>query len=116
MIARNTASVYTEKVSVKWLQTFYRLKMVDKDGSSEYSKIIKIGESSQHALSVYPNPVSNVLQVKDLLQNTTISIMGVDGKVYKSQIVSPGQGVDVSNLAKGIYFLRVGNEILRFVK
>lgn len=37
---------------------FYRLKMIDIDGSFQYSKIIKISTNSAGQISIFPNPVS----------------------------------------------------------
>jgi hypothetical protein len=61
-------------------------------------------------LFVYPNPVSNVLNVKGA-KNADITIINIDGRVVRN--VSNVSSVDVSDLAKGIYSVKIrsGNEV-----
>jgi hypothetical protein len=61
-------------------------------------------------LFVYPNPVSNVLNVKGA-KNADITIINIDGRVVRN--VSNVSSVDVSDLAKGIYSVKIksGNQV-----
>lgn len=115
--ARNTAFSYKEKVVRTWHQTFYRLKMVDKDGAFEYSKVITVGGSSEKNVTLFPNPlVGNTLRVEGVSPYTQVVIIGVDGRIHKTQVISSGQTLDVSSLARGTYFLRIGEKSVPFVK
>ena len=60
-------------------------------------------------LFVYPNPTSDVLNVKGG-RNADVTIINIDGRVVRS--VTNVSSVDVSDLAKGIYSvtIRSGNE------
>lgn len=114
--ALNQSGSYEVSVPAKWSQTFYRLRMVDKDGTFEYSKIITL-DAPEVDLSLYPNPVvGSTLQISGLLQSTPVQIVGLDGRVFQTVTVVPSQGLDVSKLPRGVYFLRVREKTLKFVK
>jgi hypothetical protein len=80
------------------------------------SGIPEIGAS---ALSVYPNPVQDVLYVQSSVVVEQLSIHNLSGKMLK-QITAPGQEVSVSDLAKGAYLVRIttaaGEVVRKIVK
>lgn len=63
-------------------------------------------------VEAYPNPVKGVLQiVHNIVGATDISLLDINGKiVYQNMSISKTQQIDVSNLAKGIYFLKFQND------
>ena len=82
---------------------YYRLKMVDQDETFAYSRIQSIHFDFDAAL--YPNPVSDVIQIKNLDLNTVRSIHFYNSKgilVLESNMFSP-TGLDVTKIASGIY-------------
>lgn len=94
-------------------KNYYRLKIIDKDGSVAYSKIIPISTScSDKVVKIFPNPV----KVDQLLN---VNISGYDASVKGDLYSSTGQFVktyvlkngannlSVENLAQGFYTLRV---------
>jgi serine protease AprX len=55
--------------------------------------------------SVYPNPVKNILNIQGIDNMQQIEVISVTGSVMKKQ---PGAAsVDVSDLKRGVYFLKV---------
>ncbi|MGN7884953.1 Ig-like domain-containing protein [Dyadobacter sp. 22481] len=89
---------------------FYRLKMVDADKTFAYSKIIKVGFDAAALLSeFYPNPVSDILNLKstDWNQVKSVEMHSLTGlSVYKSgKAVS--KTIDVKNLPVGMYILTI---------
>ena len=92
---------------------YYRLRQIDNDGKETLSKVISISTKENNKLKVYPNPVSNVL---------TVATTGtVDYHVFNllGQQVMNGkatQQIDVSGLPEGTYFLKVGEEQMKFIK
>ncbi len=88
---------------------YYRLKMVDKDGSFTYSKIIMINFSSiVNKVSLYPNPSSdNVTMIHPVGARSTVSIYNASGiLVEKTSVVahSSQTKLNIQSLQKGIYF------------
>ncbi len=70
---------------------YYRLKMVDKDGTSTYSNvaIIKIIGQLKKAIAVNPNPVIESMQVSitsDVNTKALISVINSSGAlIFKTQ-------------------------------
>lgn len=90
---------------------YYRLNQKDLDGNSSYSKIISVAFSSASTNRLYPTmAVSKIhLDISDRsLIQTPYIIFDNNGKHVASGIIrSAQQTIDVSNLNKGIYFLKI---------
>ena len=84
-------------------------------GSSE------IGDKRIETLEVYPNPSSTYIDVRYEIRdkrNTTIEMYNAIGQqVYSSQLshLSAYISIDVRHLAKGMYYLRCGNEVRKTI-
>ena len=90
---------------------FYRLQMVDIDGKTTYSSIIKILFTGMNGLQVFPNPATNMISLKGLQSNGIFKIMASDGKLVKQiSVTASSMLVDISTLAKGMYILQYNNE------
>ena len=64
--------------------------------------------TADNQLSVYPNPVKDVLYINDLNDNSTITIADVTGKQVAAYSASTGKnGVSVSGLSTGLYIVTV---------
>ncbi|MCL2434764.1 MAG: M20/M25/M40 family metallo-hydrolase [Lentimicrobiaceae bacterium] len=67
---------------------------------------------------IYPNPANDKIFIEGGVINQNVEVIDINGrlvvnKVAESEIVS----VDVSNLTRGVYFVRVGKEVVgKFVK
>jgi len=88
---------------------YYRLQIVNKDGSVTFSKTISvIFMSYELPITVYPNPARNILTVKGNHINA-VQVIDNMGKVVK--IVSLKEATNpilsLENLTKGIYHIRV---------
>lgn len=85
---------------------YYRLNMIDRDGSYEYSSIVilKAGKQTE-SLSVYPNPVANELVIASS-RKTTLNLIDGIGRIIKRLQTNIGNNrFDVSSLSNGIYYL-----------
>jgi PKD repeat protein len=95
---------------------FYRLKIVDKDGSYKYSKLVittRPGGDNVQVL-VYPNPVlrNNTLQIKKATNNmSVIEIYNSMGqRVYSKRVTASLYNVSVdvpANWSSGVYMIRI---------
>lgn len=76
-----------------------------------------IGQSTvkENGFVLYPNPVSDILHLKNTRGYTEISIYDITGKTLISKR-DEVNFVDVSNLKSGVYFIRLGNDVKKFVK
>lgn len=63
-------------------------------------------EVLEHSISVYPNPVQDILHLQSSATVEQISIYDLNGRLVK-QIAHPESEINVSNLHSGIYLLKV---------
>ena len=106
--------------------TYYRLKMIDKNGSFTYSSIVALNASvSVKKLTAFPNPAVNsiTLSHEQAIAGALIKILSVDGKTVLATAVKIGAiqtSIDVSKLAKGSYIVSFENNgqktITQFIK
>lgn len=94
---------------------FYRIKAVDFDGHTEFSELIAVKFAEIITLTVYPNPVSQTLNVSHPLSfsDAVINVVDLSGKKLMSIEVVSGQlqtALDVSSLSSGVYFLQFINK------
>jgi predicted outer membrane repeat protein len=106
---------------------YYRLKMVDMDGSYSYSRMVSVhnrDNARQMQVSIYPNPVSaGILTVSTSQAGTPVvtvyDLLGRKVKVPILKNIEGELGLDVSRLSAGIYIISVRKEeeeqVLRFV-
>lgn len=91
----------------------------DCEDNSECFDVIVSGvglESNvEQFVSLYPNPANDVLFV-ELKDISRIQILSVSGQVLMDLDAVQTHLVNVSALSPGVYFVRVNNETLRFVK
>jgi hypothetical protein len=85
---------------------YYRLKMIDKDGSYNYSAVVTIKfTEAVKPFYVYPNPVRSELQVSASIK-TTLNLVDASGKLVRKLQVEPGNNkINAANLSNGVYYL-----------
>ena len=115
--AAGTSSSYAfDDAALKNGLNYYRLKMVDKDGSFQYSNVvvIKLDVKPSTALSVFPNPVSNAITLShsEAGAGAIVSIFALNGKLVSTKAVAKSAtqtSFDVSALPAGAYVLVFDN-------
>jgi Leucine-rich repeat (LRR) protein len=94
---------------------FYRLKMVNKDGTFSYSEIRNIKLNDDLFIKLYPNPArSNTTISVNATGKYSITITDVSGKILQIKTgINLGRvntiQLDVSKYSKGIYFITIKN-------
>jgi len=75
--------------------------------------VTSLSSTSENVTSVYPNPTSKHLVIGGVAENQAWELMNLVG-----ELVERGEGneIDLSNMASGIYILKVNNEIHRIQK
>lgn len=109
-----TVYQYTDHISYSGL-VHYRLKMVDKDGSAEYSAVVTVSlDVAENNVKIYPTMVEgNTLYVETAgsLAQGKVEIVDMNGRVMLTQkhVMSGRQQVSIGNsrLAAGSYLVRV---------
>jgi len=72
-----------------------------------------VSDVKEEKMFIYPNPVTSVLTVNGLKEDQLLEVINVNGKTV---IQKRGQSVDVSALSNGIYFLKVQDKVMKFIK
>ena len=68
-------------------------------------------------LSVYPNPVQDVLFVDGVKENTEIRVFNVKGTLFQTVIAKEKViRLNVGELQQGVYILQAGNQAIKFIK
>lgn len=93
-------------------KNFYRLQIIDFDGSFFYSKTVLLKKDLNMSLSVYPNPASSLITVNysKVSENGILNILGVDGKIILQKQLIPNStqtNFTIQSLRKGNYVLQV---------
>lgn len=109
-----TINTYSfEDISPLSGSNYYRLKMVDRDGTFAFSRIrnLKI-EGKDAAAYLYPNPTSEMIYFD---QNFSASVRKVEvfdsaGRLQLASENNPGKGMRVAGLKPGVYIIRVASE------
>ena len=91
---------------------YYRLKMIDKDGSFTYSDVILVkAKAAIKGLSIYPNPAESAVTIYHggAAANSRVNIFSVKGEKLLTYTIAEGatqSSVNVSRLVSGNYILQ----------
>lgn len=89
--------------------TYYKLKQTDTDGKYTYSKIVYANCSEADVIDFYPNPFEDLLSFKlNHRDKAVVDVYDNLGQiVYTNTITNSQAQVDLSQLASGVYYLKV---------
>ena len=119
------AYIYLDKSSSSSIN-YYRLKMIDLDGSFEYSSIIVVSlpcNQIEREIQLFPNPIGkdqNLLSLRFFSNKLEAKVIITDmlGKPIRIISTSSERGwntmqLDISNLPSGTYFTRIDDASLK---
>jgi hypothetical protein len=87
---------------------YYRLRQVDYDGTTDYSKVISIINEDQQAIDlvIYPNPTSGMVHFDRSVSDVEVYDNG--GRIVK-KILVPSTTIDLTDLVPGVYNLKINS-------
>jgi hypothetical protein len=87
---------------------YYRLRQVDRDDKSMYSKIEQVIFSDASGVNVYPNPATSTVNI-EAPEGSRISVYNIIGQRVTVPATGSGQlsVLDVSALAGGSYIIHI---------
>jgi uncharacterized repeat protein (TIGR03803 family) len=92
-------------------KNYYRLKMIDNDGAVTYSDIKQVKFAVDNSITVFPNPVAAVLNIKNNIKGSQFLITVTDaaGRIVKETMVTgkPVVSVSLQGIGAGVYTVRV---------
>lgn len=94
---------------------FYRLKVVERNGSTKYSAIKSVRNEGTADIAIYPNPVKDMMMVNitsERMDRAVITITDMNGKLVQVRNTAISEGsnyinVNTAAMAKGTYILKV---------
>lgn len=92
-------------------QILQRNSTVTKD-----TTILSVNDGAKEEMKIYPNPVKDRLSVSGINKDQPYEILSIDGKLIKAGKYSSTKTIEVQALPKGVYFLKVSNQNLKFIK
>jgi hypothetical protein len=108
---------------------YYRLKLINSDGSFTYSNIVLItnGSFNSSFVNVYPNPAREKVQLRFIsssINTILLLISDSDGKLVASKSIDVIKGINsaeynLNKLPQGIYYFRlvgIDNKIIKVLK
>ena len=110
-----------KRIDVNATATSASMTVLLNDGTTEgtYTKLLfakditSIEEVGEVSVYVFPNPVSNTLNIQGVDDTASLSVYSLSGKrLLKEQ----GTEIDVTSLTQGTYILRINNNYVKFIK
>lgn len=102
---------------------FYRLKLVDIDGSAEYSKVVYVNSKKGAGIitKIFPNPFTSEVQLigatsADLNTQGTIKVFNMSGQQVRFRIVGANAIAIDENAPKGLYILKFKDQAYKLNK
>ena len=97
---------------------FYRLKMIDKDRTSSYSRIVRVDFDKKYTVEIYPNPAHDEINIEGVQNYKNIQVSDASGRiVYQQNINQTKQTLNISHLQNGIYIIKlIGNDDIQSLK
>lgn len=120
-----TAYAYwTFNVTSSWLTGIYHVDITF--GGATYSTIFGVRtalattDQAQNNFSIYPNPVKDVLYIKNFQDLKSVEILDSSGRMVKKENAK-NSSINVNNLPKGSYILKLQNnkqeeKTVKFIK
>lgn len=92
---------------------YYRLKMLDLDGTFEYSPIVSVTTGQQIAWNLFPNPAASEVTLStphSISENAAYSITNAAGALVAQGQVPATRRIDLEGLPEGIFFIQITEE------
>lgn len=99
---------YTDVSSDANARYFYRLRLVDIDGSSKFSQVIYLSRAVRSGIfEINPNPATAIVRIQSAFTSATLQIYSLSGALVKTEKWNTGMVIDVSGLPSGTYLLKL---------
>lgn len=114
--ANGKAGIYNfEDKQLKKL-SYYRLRLIDNDGSEKFSSVAAVNVSQKgKQLVLYPNPTKGIVYFNDAdFQPTCVKVYSSTGQIMStesSNCHSNSNEINVSNLPNGLYQIQLTNGV-----
>jgi len=87
---------------------YYRIKQIDVDGHTSYSKVLSIVFGSFSKVTMYPNPAKSKVSIQSIEKMKQIQLFSINGQLMKT--IHPNANnttLELSNYTPGTYIINV---------
>jgi hypothetical protein len=96
------------------------MELVENTASRNYqlNVVTGINDIKNSNIKIYPNPTNNIINIEGLNknENNTIQVFDVQGKLIITKTINEKGTIDLSELNKGVYVIKIGEVAQRIVK
>jgi hypothetical protein len=96
------------------------MELVENTAARNYqlNVLTGINDIKNSNIKIYPNPTNNIINIEGLTknENNTIQIFDVQGKLVITKTITEKGTIDLSELNKGVYVIKIGEVAQRIVK
>ena len=96
---------------------FYRIKIIQKSHTVSYSPTRYVFVSANNDILIYPNPATDKIFIRfQYSAPINLEMLDIKGKVIlRRKILSPLTEIPVSHLPKGVYAVRIGEQVKKLI-
>ncbi len=89
-------------------RAYYRLKIVDLDGSFQYSPIVSVSACSDKMIEIVPNPTAGDVFLTGDFDASKLQLFDFSGRQYEceTRTINGGILLEMKHFPSGVYFLR----------
>lgn len=108
---------FTDKMVTGSVNSYFRLKTVDRDGSFQYSKVLPVkNDAALTILSVVPNLATGYITIISSKQQDALVMNNTGMLIKRINLINGTQFLNIASWPDGIYFIKTGEAAVRFVK
>lgn len=100
---------FTDNITTIGL-SYYRLKIIDRDGRYNYSRIVKIEAGKAVNISIAPNPAHHYFVLTGAEVFTNIFITDASGRLVRQMKRQSNNRYDIAGFTKGVYLIQLKND------
>ncbi len=98
--------------------SFYRVKVIDKDGSSWFSKVVKLqNDKAKSTLAIFPNPNKGSFTINNIssVAFKSLSIYDAQGRKLSFRATNMNEAnksvnIQITDSKTGVYFVQYNND------
>lgn len=120
-VTATSQSKYSCLVNTNDNKNYFRVKETDNDERISYSSIAVLEKINQNIVHIFPNPVTDVLNINNLKNFTLYQVIDMSGKIIQEQtLLTNNISLNTNSLAKGNYLLKLFSnddvQTIKFIK
>jgi ELWxxDGT repeat protein len=106
-LSQNTYTATDDISTIQTKQLYYRIKQVDINGKTANSTVQLIKLQSSDQITIYPNPVTDEINMVNWNKIQQVQLVDITGKIVKQWQAVTSSVLNVSGITSGFYLLKI---------